>query len=379
MAPARVVIAGGGFAAVEAALAVRALADDRVELTLVAPSARFDYRPAATADAFAPGVSTTYDLREVARDVGATFRKSALEAVAPQPRRLRLSSGAWLSYDALIVAIGARARAAVPGALTFRDHRDSARFAALFNQVEVGEATRLVFTVPSSHCWSLPAYELALLTSAHAARTGAELETMVVTPEREPLELLGTAASRRVMALLADQGVRFLGSSIPHSVRGDGRLALQFDGAVRADHVVAVPELHGRRLPGIPSSWLGFIPVDRLGRVQGVAHVYAAGDITTFPVKQGGLATQQADRIAHTIAGELGAPVSELHERFVIRARLLHGDGALVLRTELDDLGRPTPAAIQHPESRIAPDLKVFGRYLTPYLSMYESRRRGAA
>lgn len=379
MAPARVVIAGGGFAALETMLALRALAADRVELTLVAPNATFAYRPAATIDVFAPGAAITYDVREVAHDAAAIFRQAELGAVAPRSKRLRLSSGAWLEYDTLVIAIGARATAGVPGALTFRDQRDRGRFAAILREVEAGEVRRLVFAVPSSHCWSLPAYELALLTAAHAARREAELETIMVTPEHEPLEVLGSSASRQVAMLLADHSVRFLGSAIPHSVRGDGGLTLQFDAAVEADRVVAVPELHGRRLTGIPSSWSGFIPVDDFGRVEGVAQVYAAGDITTFPVKQGGLAAQQADRIAHSVARELGAPVSELHEQFVLRARLLDGDGALVLRTELDDRGRATAATIQHLESRIAPELKVFGRYLTPYLSMYTSRHRSAA
>ena len=41
--------------------------------------------------------------------------------------------------------------------------------------------------------------------------------------------------------------------------------------------------------------------------------VYAAGDITTFPVKQGGIATQQADAAAEAIAAELGADVTLAH------------------------------------------------------------------
>ena len=48
------------------------------------------------------------------------------------------------------------------------------------------------------------------------------------------------------------------------------------------------------------------MPVDRLGRVEGMSGVYAAGDVTTFPLKHGGLATQQADTLAHAIAASLG-------------------------------------------------------------------------
>lgn len=142
---------------------------------------------------------------------------------------------------------------------------------------------------------------------------------------------------------------------------------------------MAVPELRGRRITGVPANWLGFVPTDGAGRVEGLTNVYAAGDMTSFPIKQGGLAAQQADVIAHTIAARLGAPVKELQPNRILRARLLHGEGALVLRTELDLLGRPTKATIEHRESRQATDLKVFGRYLTPYLSITRRRLQHAA
>ena len=41
----RVLIAGGGVAALETMIALRALAEDRVEITLLAPDRDFFYRP----------------------------------------------------------------------------------------------------------------------------------------------------------------------------------------------------------------------------------------------------------------------------------------------------------------------------------------------
>ena len=375
----RVVIAGGGFAALEAAIGLRAMAATRVELALIAPDSRFAYRPAATAQAFGEGSALTYSLAAIARDLDASFHQAALESVAPKRRELRLSEGTELSYDALILSIGARARASIPGALTFRDQRDVDRFRGLLDELATGAIERLVFAVPSRHAWSLPVYELALLSAAHASDHAPNAEIVLVTPEPVPLAVFGPAASRRVAALLADRGIRFMGSTIPHSVRPDGALALQFDAAVEADRVVAVPELYGQRIPGIPGDWSGFVPTDSLGLVEGLSDVYAAGDMTTSPIKQGGLAAQQADRIAHTIAARLGATVKELRQANVLRARLLTGDGALVLRTELDEFGQPADAAVAHRESRQAEDLKVFGRYLTPYLAMAGSRLASAA
>ncbi len=370
----RVVIAGGGFAALEAALALRALAKNRVDLAMISPSANFSYRPAATIEAFDESPPPRFDLGQIAADLDATYDRDALEAVAPKQRFVRLASGAILDYDFLVLAVGARPTPAVPGALTFRDQRDLPRFRVLLDELAAGGIGSLVFAVPSRDAWSLPVYELALMSARHAERHDATVEIVVVTPEEAPLAVFGPHASRLVAKLLWERGIRFEGSSIPHSVRPDGSLALQFDAPIDADRVVAVPELHGPRITGLPANWAGFVPTDSLGRVEGFADVYAAGDMSTYPIKQGGLAAQQADLIAQTIAAELGAPVKELRQNRILRARFLDGEGAVALRTELDAWGQPTGATLEHQESRHAPDLKVFGLYLTPYLSIHRSR-----
>ena len=375
--PARVLIAGGGFAALEAALALRAIAGSRVQLTLLSASTAFAYRPAAPVEAISERAPQSYDLRQIADDLGAGFHPSALEAVSPRRQTVRLESGRELSYDALVLATGARATAAVPGALTFRDQRDLSRLRAILNQLTAGSLRRLVFAVPSRWSWSLPAYELALLSAHVAARASAEVEITVVTPEVRPLAIFGDHASTLVESLLSERDIRFIGSATPHGVSRSRSLDLQFGGSIPADRVVALPALGAHRIPGVPGTWSSFIPTDPLGRVEGLTNVYAAGDVTTFPIKQGGLAAQQADRVAHTIATGLGVELREMRESWVLRARLLTGDGAVVLRTELDPLGRPVGTSTEHRESRQANDLKVFGRYLTPYLSLRGSRLPG--
>lgn len=372
------VIAGGGFAALETALALRALAKERVQLTLVSPTTVFAYRPAATSEAFSTEPFSRYDIGEMAADLEVSHYRSALELIAPQRQWLRLESGITLDYDFLVLAVGARARLGIPGATTFRDQRDLPRFRSVLEELAAGTIRRLVFAVPSHDSWSLPVYELAFMSEAHATRCGVRAEILIVSPERTPLAIFGPHASRLVSELLAERGITFVGGSIPHSVR-DGSLVLQFDAAIDADRVVAAPELHGPRLAGIPSNWSGFVPTDSAGRVEGLTNVFAAGDATAYPIKQGGLAAQQADLVAQTIAAEVGAPVKETRQQRVLLARLIHGEGAVVLRTELDSLGHPVGSTLEHRELRLAPELKVFGRYLTPYLSIYRSRVEAVA
>lgn len=371
--PAQVLIAGGGVGAVEAALALRALAGERVRVTLISPDPVFHYRPAATLEAFDDRPPLKYDLKAIVADLGAEYHAGAIESVASERRTVRTTAGARLGYDALILATGARAVASIPGALTFRDQRDVHRIRRVLAELEAGAVRRVVFAVPSGCSWPLPMYELALLCAARAHEHGVEAELSLVSSEPAPLALFGTDASRLLGGLLADRDVRFVPSAAATGVRRDGALMLQFDGAIAADRVVAAPELRGRRITGVPASWWGFVPTDLYGRVEGIEGVYAAGDVTTFPVKQGGLATQQADRVAHTIAADLGAPVKELRAGHILRTRLLGGPKPVVLRTELDAWGRPTEATLEHVDKHgDAASAKVLARYLTPYL---ETRR----
>src|SRR2546423_15679022 len=76
----RVVIAGGGVAALEAALALRRLAEERVSIDLVAPEPKFWYRPLAVVEPFGRGRLHGLDLAELADECGALFQGDELTA-----------------------------------------------------------------------------------------------------------------------------------------------------------------------------------------------------------------------------------------------------------------------------------------------------------
>ena len=367
--PLRVLVVGGGVAAAELLLSLRALAEDRVEIELVAPSARLPFRPAATTTALDGRSVPEYDLRQIASDAGARFRLDSVEAVAPRAHRARLASGTAAGYDVLVLAVGARARVGVPGALTFRDHRDSPRVAALMNGLGP-YSNRLVFVAPTGVSWTLPLYELALFAAGELTRRDEQTEIVVLTPENAPLEVFGPGASRHVASLLRERSIRKVGGSAQYVARG--RVVLSTGEALSADAVVAVPRLVGRRIAGVPADWNGFVRTDPHGRVAELEDVYAAGDVTAFPVKQGGIATQQADVIAAVLARRAGAAVEPPSGRSVLRARLLGTDLPCFLRSELDELGRPLPTAAGAAVSEEAewwPPAKLFGRHLTPWMA----------
>ena len=374
--PLRVVIAGGGFAAVEAMLALRELCGPRARLTVVSPRPTFDFRPSATIEAFSDAPPMRYDLRELAAGVGATYRRDAIAAVAPAARRARLTSFAQLSYDALVLAVGARPHASVPGAITFRDQRDVPHVRRVLREVESGAVRRLVFAVPAGVSWPLPLYELALMAAARADAEGQDVDVLVVSPERTPLEAIGSQGSALLARLLAQRGVRFMGRTVPAAVHRENRLELHFAGSLEADRVVSVPALLGRRIAGVPASWNGFVPVDAHGRVAFVKRVYAAGDMTMFPLKQGGLATQQANVIARAIAAVLGGRVEPPPAPPVLQLRLIGGESPLSLRVALDEHGRPGDTELVAGGTQAAP---VAEKVLSVHLSRYLAGRNLAA
>jgi sulfide:quinone oxidoreductase len=155
-------------------------------------------------------------------------------------------------------------------------------------------------------------------------------------------------------------------------VERDG-LRLREGGIVTADRVIAAPALTGRRVAGIPAhDFGGFVRTGPDGRVEELDRVWAAGDMTTCAIKQGGVAAQQADAAAADIAELAGAPVWRMREPLVVRARLAGGAAPLYLRAELDlDGYGVTSSESSLDEPLWWPDAKVFGRHLTPWLASY--------
>jgi hypothetical protein len=167
----------------------------------------------------------------------------------------------------------------------------------------------VAFAAHHSVRWPLPLYELALLSAAHIESCSArDIDWKLVTYESAPLEVFGARASRAVADLLDDAGIEIVTRRVPHMARR-GRLLLDDGAELEAERVVALPELRAPFLPGVPRGAGGFIRTDDLGRVTGLDRVFAAGDASSFPIKQGGLAAQQADTAAAKIAELAGASV----------------------------------------------------------------------
>jgi sulfide:quinone oxidoreductase len=373
--PRRVAICGGGVAAFEALLGLRALLGLAPHVDLIAPNHDFVYQPLAVAEPFGLAQTRVFDVAAVAAEQGAQLHKASLEAVEPAKRRIALSGGATLLYDSLIIAVGARRCAWLPGGLPFTGAGDVSSFRELLVQLERGDFSRLAFAAPAGFSWTMPAYELALLTASWVADrhlTGVELA--IVTPEQEPLAIFGPAASRAMRGLLSDRGIRLRVNAKAEAVI-PGALRLASGKTLEVDRVVALPELEGPRLEGLPVDDLGFIQIDDYAGVIGLEDVYAAGDGTAFPIKQGGIATQQADTAVEMIAARLGAGITPSAFQPLLRGMLLTGIAPTYLRADV------TGTSPDHGELAANPlwwpPTKIAGRYLGPYLAGTERRGEG--
>jgi sulfide:quinone oxidoreductase len=363
----RVLIAGGGVAALEAALTLQELADDRVRVELLAPEPRFWYRPLAVTAPFALGDVVHFELDDLALRIGAGFTPGGLVAIDAWRHVAHTSKNTELEYDVLLVACGAIPMPAVPGAATFRGPADIELIEELLRELAAGEARSVAFVIPWGAVYFLPAYELALLTASRLEALGLDdVELSIVTPEAEPLRVFGPPASEAIRGLLDTRGIDLTTGAYPRDVV-DGTLRLIPEGTVDADRIVALPRLVGAPIDGLPQTVHGFVPVDAHCRVHGVADVYAAGDITSFTVKHGGIAAQQADAAAEAIAAQAGAEVEPARFRPVLRGLLLTGSRPRYLRRELGFAAEAEPAASV--EALWWPPAKIVGRRLAPFLA----------
>ncbi len=363
--PVHVLIAGGGVAALEATLALRALAEDRVAITIVAPESDFTYRPLAVAEPFRVGAVRRFPLRPLVEAAGAELRRGSVAAV-DLDHGVAVAEGGQeeLPYGVLLLALGAVQREAVPGALTFRGPQDSSALATLLERVVAGELRSLVFALPADVTWPLPLYELALLTGTYFSERGTTgVELTLVTPEEAPLTVFGARASEAIRDLFETREIALRTQTTPVAFAG-GVLSLMSAGQIETEAVVALPRLEGPRLPGIPCDPGGFVPTDDFGRVGSEVDVYAAGDLTQFPIKQGGIAAQQADVAAASIAARAGADVEVTPFRPVLRGLLLTGTVPRFLRTPLG-----TADSVADTEALWWPPAKIVGRYLAPFLA----------
>ena len=370
MSPFEVVICGGGVAAVECALRVRRLARERVQLTLVCPESSLVYRPLAVQESFGlPGVRR-YPLERIASDVGARWIRNRLMSVDTARRTVDTEGGPELGYDALLLAIGGSEESPYPHAHMFTDRAAGEMFGGIVREMEAGSVDSVAFVLPHEWVWPLPLYELALMTARRARDMNRSPKLTIFTSEGRPLKAFGRAAGDAVVDLLHEAGVR-LHTGVIAQVPAPG--TVEFGGGeMHADRIVTLPRITGRAIKGIPAGSRWFVPIDERCVVPSTdGRVFAAGDATDFPVKQGGIGAQQADAAAAGIAHLAGVGDRPPALNPVLRGALLTGTRPLYLASRvIDGLGWHSEIYEQPPwpaeEKIVAEELGSYLRLTDP-------------
>jgi len=224
--------------------------------------------------------------------------------------------------------------------------------------------------LPEGPAWPVPLYELTLLTASHARSRGLALQIALVTPEGRPLKSVGEGGAAAIRALLTEAGVALYAGAAP---RVPSPTSVVFGGTeLDVDLVVTIPRVTGPAIPGVPAGPGWFVPIDDYCRVEDTdGRVFAAGDATAYPVKHGGLATQQADTAAAAIAHLAGVAGRPTPFTPVIRAMVLTGDRPIYLSAQLvSGLGWRSRV---YDEPPWPPDEKIIAEELGPYLARLEA------
>jgi sulfide:quinone oxidoreductase len=360
----RVVIVGGGVTGLEILLALSDLAGDLVEMTLVAPQPDFIYRPLLVEEPFGLGPAERHELAPLAEEHGATLVRGALSEVRATDHAIGLEDGTDLGYDMLAICVGGRLAAPFAEAVTFPGE-ETLDVDGLIHTAAKHQERRVAFVVPPGVSWPLPLYELALMTERRVRELGEDVGIVLVTPESAPLTIFGTTASDEVADLLRGRGIELHTGAWVRRILDGAPVIAPSDDVIDAAVTVALATVEGPGIAGLPDD-AGFVPTDQHARVKGVADVWACGDGANFPVKQGGLGTQQADAAAEDIAARAGAEIEPKPFHPILRGMLLTGDESVHMETDVTG-GHGEGAASA--DRLWWPPHKIGGRYLAAWLA----------
>lgn len=313
---ARIVIVGGGLAGVEAAIYLRDSLGDRAQTTLITAQDTFVFRPY---QAYIPfGLTPDHiqlDLRSIAAAHAFSLVTGHVDGIRLHQQVIEFG-GQSIDYDYLIIATGASAVSEpIPGlaqAHAIWSESDMmnlrSRFRRLLTEARSGSRRRLLFLVPPHSAWTGPVYEMAFMTDTwlYWNDVRRSFDIQIATPELSYVEALGAEMHHAVAQDLERRSIEGLLGR--RAVRVEANV-VHFDDDTQAefDVLIAGASYEGNPPgPGLPTDDRGFIQTRLLSRkVVGFEHVYAVGDGSDYPVKQGYLALVQADTAAEDICARI--------------------------------------------------------------------------
>jgi len=318
MAGKRVLVLGGGFGGVQAAITARAELDSSHDVTIVDRN-RVPHlcgmNPMLIVGEREPG-KTGRSLGRLANR-GINFVEANINDIDIKNQKVETSAGT-LDYDYLVVALGAAYDwDAVPGAkdaYSFYDFDYARDLRRRLSRLKRGKIV-LAASKPPYKCPPAP-METAMMINWWARKKGIrkDLDISVYIPEPGPLGVAGKEASQRVRSALDTRGIELVTAAGVTEVAHSGREASFMDGSsVKADVIATVP-VH--KLPDVVAAsginndkpW---VPVDRGTLETSTPNVFAIGDVNVVPSgefaipKAGVFASGQGTKVGQVIASRI--------------------------------------------------------------------------
>ncbi len=321
----KVVILGGGFAGLRALYRLRSL-HERVDVILVDPRTTSLARPSLPEVAFA-GKSIEHSRFPLAGPVtrsGATFINESVDRVQVAERRILFENGDVISYDFLLLALGAQKNyEAVDGFRSFGyslcDDTEAPRLAEAIEKfnggpIVVGSAksvwgTRVDVPQLAAPCEG-PVAEIMFMTDHDLRRRGLRERSSieVFSPGAIFFEDVGPKVHASVGALMNKQDIHVTTEKVLSRV-GDGEVVFEDGTRWESALSIVLPPYTGnavvKRSEGLGDEQ-GFVPTDTTMRHLDFDRIYAAGDGTSLSMpKLGHIAVMQADVAAASLARDL--------------------------------------------------------------------------
>ncbi|MFS8582844.1 MAG: FAD-dependent oxidoreductase [Limnochordales bacterium] len=302
---AHVLILGGSFAGLEAAHTLRRLAGDRVRITVIDRSPRFEFRPSL------PWVITGQRRPEdtwvprapLLEKIGAEFVHDEVQHIDPGKNAVITRRGRF-GYDFLLIALGGTSPPRRPAGLGGRGWAplwldDSVRLQQALERFAGGP---VVIAFQPGSPLTCATYELVFQLDAFLRRRGLRGRSPLafVSYEKRPYDIGGAKAGRIMQKWLDEANVRFFPGTFVQRA-ADRWVRLAGGASLRSDLLVYVPAYQGapavRAVPRLTDED-GFVVTDRTMRSPAYPNVFAAGDCVAFPGPKTGLMAEQQARVA---------------------------------------------------------------------------------
>lgn len=312
-----ILIVGGGFGGLEAALYLRHTLGPDVKLTLISEQSVFVFRPYLSYVPFGLWPDRLeIDLLSFCDAQGVRFIQDRVDAVLPDRKQVLVGQTHY-GYDALLLATGVSlGPESVPGLYTHAYLPWRTTEAVLMQGAlerlaadsRKGAHKQVVFLVPPGNLWAGPLYEMAFMFERwlQVQTIRAQVRVQFLTHQstlmpdfgQDVQTLLEGAFNERHIHVQTGQTYR---SVTPEAVVLGTGAEVAFDLLVAAP--TYAPSVHWTPLP---TDEAGFLKTETASRqVQGYPDVYAIGDASDYPIKQAYLALLQADAAAEHLCARM--------------------------------------------------------------------------